>query len=150
LIFFDKIRHEEINKMSSEKNFESREWVVRHIPVRVKGRSKRPYRIPKLWISVMLGAVLYLAVHLSQDRYYNQNNGALLRRGERDLGPYYDYSIDDAIRNQNGVNQSGVNQSGVFYTTTRRAYPAIVRQNLVYQQRDPQHDQEEIEIFQKI
>ena len=48
-----------------EKNYEAREWSVRHIPVRVKGRSPRPYRIPKLWVSIMLGVCLYLAVHLN-------------------------------------------------------------------------------------
>merc|ERR1719220_523980 len=67
-----------------EKNYEAREWSVRHIPVRVKGRSPRPYRIPKLWVSIMLGVCLYLAVHLNSHSPQQQNR-LYLRRTERDL-----------------------------------------------------------------
>lgn len=61
---------EKIEKMTNSgekvlRNYEKREWVVRHIPVRVKGRSPRPYRIPRLWISIIIGVCLYLAVHLN-------------------------------------------------------------------------------------
>jgi len=57
----------------------NRDWLVRHIPVMVKGRSPRQYRVPKLISSVVMAVCLYLAVHLNRPR----NN--ILRRGERDI-----------------------------------------------------------------
>lgn len=74
------------------KNYEKREWIVRHIPVRVKGRSPRPYRIPRLWISIMIGVCLYLAVHLNGNRSF-QTKRVYLRRAERDLSGNVDYYI---------------------------------------------------------
>lgn len=73
------------------RNYEKREWIVRHIPVRVKGRSPRPYRIPRLWISIMIGVCLYLAIHLNGNRSF-QTKRVYLRRAERDLGTV-DYYI---------------------------------------------------------
>merc|ERR1712130_908856 len=74
------------------RNYERREWTIRHIPVRVKGRSPRPYRIPRLWISIMIGVCLYLAVHLNGNRSF-QNKRVYLRRAERDLSGNLDYYI---------------------------------------------------------
>ncbi|CBY40183.1 unnamed protein product [Oikopleura dioica] len=78
-----------------EKNYEAREWSVRHIPVRVKGRSPRPFRIPKLWVSIMLGVCLYLAVHLNSHSPQQQNH-LFLRRTERDL-PSIDYMQSERV-----------------------------------------------------
>merc|ERR1712178_433484 len=50
-----------------------KDWLIRHIPVKVKGRSPRPYR----------------AVHLNAGPRYQ--NDILLRRGERDLSGDIDY-----------------------------------------------------------
>jgi len=61
-----------------------RDWLVRHIPVMVKGRSPRQYRVPKLISSVVMAVCLYLAVHLNRPGRTN----VLLRRGERDLSSY--------------------------------------------------------------
>lgn len=73
------------------RNYETREWSVRYIPVRVKGKN-RGFKIPKLWLSVFLGACLYLAVHLNRNAYI-QGNGDFLRRGTRDLSN--DYPIQE-------------------------------------------------------
>merc|ERR1711893_521075 len=72
------------------RNYEKREWTIRHIPVRVKGRSPRPYRIPRLWVSIMMGVCLYLAVHLNGNKSL-QSDRVYLRRAERDLSSSFDY-----------------------------------------------------------
>jgi|ERR1712176_1177108 len=66
-----------------------KDWLIRHIPVKVKGRSPRPYRVPKLISSIVMGVCLYLAVHLNAGPRYQ--NDILLRRGERDLSGDIDY-----------------------------------------------------------
>lgn len=68
---------------------QKKDWFIRHIPVKVKGRSPRPYRVPKLLSSIVLGVCLYLAVHLNNRPSYS--NEILLRRGERDLSSDPDY-----------------------------------------------------------
>merc|ERR1711990_488797 len=47
-----------------------KDWLIRHIPVKVKGRSPRPYRVPKLISSIVMGVCLYLAVHLNAGPRY--------------------------------------------------------------------------------
>lgn len=49
---------------------QNKDWFIRHIPVKVKGRSPRPYRVPKLLSSIVLGVCLYLAVHLNSRPSY--------------------------------------------------------------------------------
>jgi hypothetical protein len=80
------------NRMSAPNTATARknkDWFIRHIPVKVKGRSPRPYRVPKLLSSIVLGVCLYLAVHLNSRPTYA--NEILLRRGERDLSSDPDY-----------------------------------------------------------
>jgi hypothetical protein len=67
------------NTISLSKRPRNRDWLVRHIPVMVKGRSPRQYRVPKLISSVVMAVCLYLAVHLNRPR------SNILRRGERDI-----------------------------------------------------------------
>lgn len=56
------------NTTSLSKRPRNRDWLVRHIPVMVKGRSPRQYRVPKLISSVVMAVCLYLAVHLNRPR----------------------------------------------------------------------------------
>jgi hypothetical protein len=77
------------SKVSLNQKRQRKDWLIRHIPVKVKGRSPRPYRVPKLISSIVMGVCLYLAVHLNAGPRYQ--NDILLRRGERDLSGDIDY-----------------------------------------------------------
>ena len=58
------------SKVSLNQKRQRKDWLIRHIPVKVKGRSPRPYRVPKLISSIVMGVCLYLAVHLNAGPRY--------------------------------------------------------------------------------
>jgi hypothetical protein len=93
-----------------------RDWFVRHIPVMVKGRSPRQYRVPKLISSVVMGVCLYLAVHLNQSPNYS--NDVLLHRGERDLSSldssYSQYYYQPYPIQYYGMNESMVEPRALY------------------------------------
>jgi len=108
------------------RNYEKREWVVRHIPVRVKGRSPRPYRIPRLWISIMLGVCLYLAVHLNSSKSL-QTKRVYLRRTERDLSGNMDYFIpQDFSQTYYRLPSYDVNGNSTFQVVNNGMRPRVI------------------------
>jgi len=114
------------NTTSLSKRPRNRDWLVRHIPVMVKGRSPRQYRVPKLISSVVMAVCLYLAVHLNRPR------SNILRRGERDISYdaayaqyyYQPYPIQYNLTNYQVPQYQASQQGAVFEMEVPSGYVA--------------------------